>query len=299
MEAMNILVIGSNGFIGSHVSMFLKSKGYRVVEADIISTNAHTFILQPDLSNLAQLFTSQQFDCCINASGSSTVSYSIAHEAQDLVLNYNNVAAILSCIKNYQPSCRLINLSSAAVYGNPTRLPVRETDNTQPISPYGKHKLMSEQLLQKYHKEFGILTLSLRIFSVYGNGLKKQLFWDIYRKSRSSQVITLYGTGAETRDFIHIEDLMQVFEKVLDKAVFNGDAINVASGKSYSINEAATSLLTYLGDDFKIAFNGVQQASDPLYWLADISRLSELGFCPNITLERGLQQYALWLKELN
>jgi dTDP-glucose 4,6-dehydratase/UDP-glucose 4-epimerase len=135
--------------------------------------------------------------------------------------------------------------------------------------------------------------------SVYGNGLKKQLFWDIYRKSRSSQVITLYGTGAETRDFIHIEDLMQVFDKVLDKAVFNGDAINVASGESYSINEAATRFVTCLGNDFKIAFNGVQQASDPLHWLADISRLSELGFCPNIDLQSGLQQYASWLKELN
>jgi dTDP-glucose 4,6-dehydratase/UDP-glucose 4-epimerase len=176
---MKILVIGCNGFIGSNIYRYLSTKKYDVYGADIHVINAQTFLLRYDLSNLPQLFNHQKFDVCINASGSSTVRFSITNEQEDYQLNYLNVKKIIEVILQLQPTCKFINLSSAAVYGNPKQLPIKENDHTFPISPYGKHKLLSEELLFNENLNHQLSSISLRIFSVYGNALKKQLFWDI------------------------------------------------------------------------------------------------------------------------
>ncbi len=296
---MNLLIVGCNGFIGSNAFKYFKKKNFNVVGCDIQKLNSETFLLQPDLSNLSLLFEAHQFDVCINASGSSTVSFSIQNEQQDYILNYKNVEIILEWIKKNQPKCKLINLSSAAVYGNPSELPIKENDSTKPISPYGKHKLLSEQLLKTFAVEYRMLTHSLRIFSVYGNGLKKQLFWDIYQKSKQAQLIELYGTGNETRDFIYIEDLMLAFEKIIFLGSFDGSAINVASGSECTINIAAHTLIQNLNTDIKLKFSGVENNIDPKYWRADISLLRNMGFLPKVTLEEGLKKYASWLKQSN
>lgn len=294
-----ILVIGCNGFIGSHLYSYFRNKNIEVIGADINSLNSQTFLLNKDLSNLKDLLNLYSFDLCINASGSATVSYSIQNEKDDFLLNYKNVEKILDAIKIYQANCKFINLSSAAVYGNPASLPINENAITNPISPYGKHKLLSEELLLNRAKSDGLATLSLRIFSVYGNGLKKQLFWDIYQKTLISDVLYLYGTGLETRDFIHIEDLMLALEKIILHAHFDGSAINVASGMESTINLAAHTLIKHLKPNTAIKFSGLQNSADPNYWKADISKLKGMGFIPEISLEEGLKKYAQWIKELN
>ena len=296
---MNILIVGCNGFIGSNAFKYFKNKNFKVFGCDIQQLNTETFLLQHDLSNLSLLFEAHQFDVCINASGSSTVSFSLQNVQEDYKLNYKNVEIILEWIKNNQPKCKMINLSSAAVYGNPSKLPIKENDSTKPISPYGKHKLLSEQLLKTYAVESRMLTHSLRIFSVYGNGLKKQLFWDIYQKAKQAESIELYGTGNETRDFIHIEDLMLAFEKIIFLGSFDGSAINVASGSECTINLAAHTLIQNLNSDFKLKFSGIENNMDPKYWRADISLLKKMGFLPKVGLNEGLKNYATWLNELN
>jgi len=296
---MNILIIGCNGFIGSNAFKYLQTKKYHVFGCDIKSSNAEIFLLSKDLSNLHLLFQKQTFDICINASGSATVSFSIQNEQEDYLLNYKNVAQIIEVIKTYQPQCKFINLSSAAVYGNPVVLPIKESSSTEPISPYGKHKLLSEKLLQEYALKCKLQKLSLRIFSVYGNGLQKQLFWDIYQKSKQNDVIELFGTGNETRDFIHINDLMLAFEKIILHANFDGSALNVACGAELSIKSVATIFVNWLSPKLQINFTGRQNATDPKCWKADIALLQNLGFKPQISMIEGLKNYATWLKELN
>lgn len=296
---MKLLVIGCNGFIGSHTSLFFKTKDYEVFGADIKSSDNSTFILSQNLSNLDVLFKSNAFDYCINASGSSTVSFSLQHEKEDFMLNYKNVEKILEAIKHYQPLCKFINLSSAAVYGNPMELPIKESTATNPISPYGQHKLLSEKLLQEFYLKHQMQTISLRVFSVYGIGLKKQLFWDIYQKSLLDNNLQLFGTGAETRDFIYIDDLMCAFEQILLQGNFDGSVINVASGNETSINLAANTFVQYLNPKLIVNFTGLQNNADPDHWQADISCLKNLGFLPQVSLEEGLKKYAGWLRELN
>jgi UDP-glucose 4-epimerase len=296
---LRLLIIGCNGFIGSHTFKFFKDRHYEVFGADKVGKDNSAFKLNEDMSNLDVLFQSNSFDVCVNASGSATVAFSLQNEQQDYLLNYKNVALMLDAIKIHQPKCKLINLSSAAVYGNPSVLPIHEDVATNPISPYGKHKLLSEQLLLEGAKKEGLKTLSLRIFSVYGNGLKKQLFWDIYQKTQKSDIIELYGTGEETRDFIHIDDLMLALEKIILHTNFDGNNINVASGIESTIKSAANTFVNYLNPKLKINFNGVQNNIDPSFWKADISLLKTFGFIPKVSLEEGLKKYAAWLKKSN
>jgi len=296
---MNILIIGCNGFIGSHTFRYFTEKSYEVTGCDIKQASNKSFLLLSDLSNLNLLLQNNKFDVCINASGSSTVGFSIQNQDQDYVLNFKNVQTILEGLIKYQPHCKFINLSSAAVYGNPEQLPINEDAPAKPISPYGKHKLLSEQLMKDFTKQHHCKALSLRVFSVYGPGLKKQLFWDIYQKSKQNNTIELFGTGDETRDFIFIDDLMKALEIIILKANFDGSAINVASGKAITIEQAANTFIKCLGSNLNLSFNGMSKQADPVFWQADISRLQKLGFEANIDIEKGLKKYALWLQELN
>jgi dTDP-glucose 4,6-dehydratase/UDP-glucose 4-epimerase len=299
MEPKKILIIGCNGFIGSHAFSHLSKNNKYVFGADIQQFNSQTFLLKSDLSNINLVFQQQVYDVCINASGSATVGFSLHNEAADYQLNYKNVEKILEAIHRFQPSCRFVNLSSAAVYGNPSELPIKETTPTKPISPYGKHKLLSEKLLHDYTLKYNLPTLSLRIFSVYGIGLKKQIFWDIFQRSKNSEHIELYGKGTETRDFIYIDDLMLALEKIILFAKFDGSELNVACGKEITISEAASLFAHYVNPAIQISFSGIQNVLDPLNWKADITKLNKIGFEPQMSIEQGLKKYALWLKELS
>jgi len=95
----------------------------------------------------------------------------------------------------FNNKCKYLHISSAAVYGNPKQLPVKETDNCQPLSPYGWHKWMSELICQEYFRLYNIRSLIVRPFSVYGPGLRKQLFWDLYGKAfgKNSSRFIRYG----------------------------------------------------------------------------------------------------------
>jgi dTDP-glucose 4,6-dehydratase/UDP-glucose 4-epimerase len=182
---MNILVIGSKGFIGSHCVTNFLSKGFNVIGCDVTDVKEKNYISLPSVNHdFNEIFTNHQFDYCINAAGSAHVEYSFKFPERDFELNVSLVINLLGAIKNHCPACKFINFSSAAVYGNPSSTPIMEALEPKPVSPYGYHKLLSENLLYEYHRFFNIKTCSLRVFSVYGEGLKKQLFWDIYNKSK-------------------------------------------------------------------------------------------------------------------
>lgn len=298
---MKILIIGSDGFIGSHCVNYFKAKKAEIWTASLRShrQERHTQLTASN-TYFETLFKQQTYDFCINASGSAQVGFSFENPNHDFELNVLNINKILVAIRNFQPQCRLINFSSAAVYGNPQYLPIQENAPKQPLSPYGFHKLQSEYLLTEYHTFFGLKTCSLRVFSAYGNGLRKQLFWDLFQKMTQNQnleSITLFGTGNESRDFIHIQDLLLVIDTVMQKSAFEGECLNVAAGIEVKISEAVDFFKMFLNPKIKIIFTGNNKIGDPLNWHADISRLHSLGFSPQITLKEGIEAYIQWLKE--
>ena len=296
---MKILIIGSKGFIGSHCVDYFTAKGFEVFQADVNESSEDNFYkIERQNSDFSIPFKESQFDVCINASGSAHVGFSFENPAKDFELNVVNVQKILVAIRNYNPNCKFINFSSAAVYGNPQFMPIIENSNCKPLSPYGFHKLQSELLLTEYHKFFGLNTCSLRVFSAYGPRLKKQLFWDLYQKSLQSDVVSLFGTGNETRDFIYIDDLLQIIDLVIQNSTFQGSIYNVASEVETTIAEAAQIFIAAFSSEKKLEFSGEVKEGDPIHWLADMNFLKKKGFNPQFDLHLGLKKYAEWLKEL-
>jgi UDP-glucose 4-epimerase len=297
-KEMKILIIGSRGFIGSHCVDYFKSKGFEVWQADVNESSGDNFYkISRQNSDYSILFKEHQFDICINASGSAHVGFSFENPSKDFELNVVNIQKILVAIRDYNPKCKFINFSSAAVYGNPKKLPITENTPCKPLSPYGFHKLQSELLLTEYHKFFGLNTCSLRVFSAYGPRLKKQLFWDLYQKSLQNDVISLFGTGSETRDFIFIDDLLQIIDLVIQHSTFQGAIYNVASNVETTIAEAAQVFLNEFSPEKRVVFNEVIKVGDPNNWLADMDLIKGKGFRPQFNLHLGLKKYVAWLRE--
>jgi len=296
---MKILVIGSKGFIGEHCVKYFSASGYSVKGCDIMESNEPDYFpLKSTANDFNRLFAEHQFDYCINAAGSAHVNYSFEYPEKDFELNVSLVINLLGAIKNNSLKCKFINFSSAAVYGNPGSLPTSEKAETKPLSPYGYHKLLSEKLLYEYYKFFNLNTCSLRIFSAYGEGLKKQLFWDLYNKAMQSDSVTLFGTGMESRDFIYIKDLITIIDLVIKKGEFNGEVYNVANGDEILIKDAVNLFFKELGWKRKIIFSGKEKTGDPINWRADMTKIQALGYVKNYDLQKGISNYCKWLKEL-
>ncbi len=295
---MRILVLGSEGFIGSNAVRYFEAKGYTVFKADIIIKEEPGYtIINPEHSDFTSLFLGKQLDACINATGSANVQFSFTNPALDYSLNVANVYLLLDAIRRYGEGCKFINLSSAAVYGNPSVLPISEEVSCAPLSPYGLHKLYSEHICKEFTDHFAVPTICLRIFSAYGEGLKKQLFWDLYKKlSAPVKSVQLFGTGDESRDFIYIGDLVRALESILLHANFNGKAINVASGRETRISEVVQLFKTLLNSEIEIRFSGENKIGDPVNWRADISMLASLGFNATTEIDTGLKNYIEWVK---
>ena len=297
---MKILIIGSKGFIGFHAMEYFKKQNFTVIGCDVVTDYTSKDYYQIDATNsdYHALFEKHSFDACINCSGAASVPLSLEFPMKDFNLNTVNVFKILEAIRTYQPKCKFVNLSSAAVYGNPTQLPITENVALQPLSPYGIHKLHAEQIGKEFHDFYAIPTCSLRIFSAYGNGLKKQLFWDLYQKILNADSIELYGTGKESRDFIHVDDLVKAIHLVLEKAAFSGEAINIANGEEFTIEYVSELFRRNFKVQKSIRFNNHVKQGDPLNWRADISKLQFLGYHQTVSLEEGIQRYIHWINTL-
>lgn len=299
---MEILIIGSKGFIGSHLVRYFKTRAYQVWECDVLVDYVTTNYIQVDCTNanFQQVFENNSFDVCINCSGAASVPDSLNNPERDFFLNTVNVFDILNSIRRYNKACKFINLSSAAVYGNPIELPIKEQFEVNPISPYGKHKLMAEMLCEEFYSDFGLQTCSLRIFSAYGDGLKKQLLWDISQKMKKTSTLEMFGSGLETRDFIHVEDIAQVVELVLKSDKFKADVINVGNGQEVSIREIVE-LFIQKNKSWKgeVVFSGANRKGDPIHWAADISLIKLLGYKQSVKLEEGIKQYIQWVQDEN
>lgn len=295
---MKILIVGSCGFIGNHCVDYF-SKEHDVWGCDVVENNSSNYIfIDPVESDFLEIFKNNKFDVCINCSGAANVPLSLENPYNDFKLNSLNVIKLLEGIRLYCPDCKFLTLSSAAVYGNPAQLPIRETDKLQPVSPYGYHKVMSEQVCEEYHRFWGLKTCFIRIFSAYGPGLKKQLFWDMYNKVLSQKDLVLWGTGRESRDFIYVKDIIRIIDLIIEKGEFDGSVYNAANGEQHYISEVAHLFIEHLGVDISVSFNNEVRKGDPLNWEADITKIKELGYKPQYTLEQGIIDYISWVKTL-
>jgi len=295
---MRIIIIGSRGFIGQNLFDHFQENGYETWGADVVvdyNASKNYFLIDASNSDFNSVFQQVKFDFCVNCSGAASVPESLQNPLRDYYLNTVNVFKLLEAIKKHQPSCSFINLSSAAVYGNPRNLPVKETEPANPLSPYGIHKLQAEQICKEFYDFFCIPTCSLRIFSVYGEGQQKQLFWDLYLKANSGKPFTLFGNGDESRDYIHIHDLGIAIEQVVKHSDFKADIVNIANGEEIKIKDAASAFFGIFNHEIIYTFSGESRKGDPVNWKADVHKLKSFGYKPSIDIIKGLTQYYKWV----
>jgi len=296
-----VLITGVAGFIGRYVARHFSRQGWQVIGTDNsqpenapladLTKYQKLQLPNPEFDSLLQTYKP---DALIHCAGRASVALSVSDPAPDFYGNTILTFNILNALRLHAPTCKFVFLSSAAVYGNPSKLPIDETHPTLPISPYGFHKLQSEQLCLEFFKIYSQPTASVRIFSAYGAGLRRQVMWDICQKAISQKSLTLQGTGNESRDFIHAVDIARAIDVICDRAPMQGEVYNLGSGQEVTVAELANKLLKAIKSDTVPEFNAITAIGNPLNWQADIIKLQSIGFSPTISLDKGIEALTNW-----
>jgi len=299
----SLLVTGVAGFIGRYVARYFIEQGWSVIGTDnappenapLANLKAYHRLQLPDpaLGTLIASYSPQVF---IHCAGRASVGASVTDPASDFYGNTLLTLEVLNTLRLNAPQCKFIYLSSAAVYGNPYSLPIKEEHLPSPISPYGFHKLQGEQLCLEFSKVYGMATASTRIFSAYGPGIRRQVMWDICHKAIFQDSITLQGTGQESRDFIHALEIAKSLFIIANKAPMQGEAYNLGTGIEVTIAELAELLLEALDYQGSLQFDGKVSVGNPLNWQADITKMQTLGFQPEVPLKQGVRTFANWCR---
>ena len=305
---MSIWITGANGFIGRHLVRELAGSGHAVHgvghgaldPADARALGLQTWINgEVDAANLNALAVAHGVPSRVfHLAGGSSVGLSMERPFEDFSRTVASTARLLEWLRSFAPESRLIVVSSAAVYGADHTGPIPESAALVPMSPYGHHKLMMEQLCRSYVQSFGIRCAVVRLFSVYGPNLRKQLLWDICSRLHSEQsTLTLGGTGAEIRDWTDVRDVVRLLARVAEGAWRDDfDVINGGSGRGVSVAGIAEGLIGHWGGKTSLQFSGVARPGDPTSLLADNGRVLDMSFDWRIPLEQGLADYVAWFK---
>jgi UDP-glucose 4-epimerase len=308
---MNVWITGANGFIGRYLARELADAGH------MVHGIGHGAIGGPEQRRIGlRTWLNGEIDSAnLNAmasgygmpskvfhlAGGSSVGLSIALPLEDFSRTVASTARLMEWLRGAAPESRLIVASSAAVYGAEHPGPIAENAVLAPMSPYGQHKLMMEQLCQSYGLTFGIRSTVVRLFSVYGAHLRKQLLWDVCnRLAQGERTLMLGGTGEEIRDWTDVRDVVRLLARVGDEPQEQAlGVINGGSGRGTSVAEVANLLVKYWGGEVTVGYSGTVRAGDPFSLLADDGELRRVAFDWQIPIDQGLEDYVSWFKGQN
>ena len=206
----------------------------------------------------------------------------------------STTAAVLEFVRLHAPEARTVFLSSAAVYGSVSRVPIEETDPLCPVSPYGIHKKIAEDLCASFGR-CDVKSAIVRLFSVYGPELRKQLLWEAsWRISRNENGFS--GTGREVRDWIHINDAVGLLLRAGDQASAECPVVNGGTGEGIAVGEVLKELFRAFGRTDEPLFSGQARPGDPPRYIADARRVHAWGWRPTVEWHEGVYDYVRWFK---
>ena len=298
---MKFFVTGGAGFIGKYLTAKLFDDGHDVTIFDNFSSsskNGITNLLENGISLVTGdildydllLKSMSNYDFVIHLAAQTSVSRSITDPktTADIIVD-GTVNVLKSCVKTNVKN--LIFSSSAAVYGNSPDAPISENSQLNPLSSYGASKLVAEHNLQVFSKFFGLNCISLRLFNVYGNGQSSEagVIRKFLKNISEGIPLEIFGDGTQTRDFVHISDVIEAFYCAIRNIdTKRGEIYNIGSGSAISINELSSLLISSKGKDLQVihkpALEGEIKDSK-----ADISLAeNDIGYSPQVSLSNGL-----------
>lgn len=302
MRPRRALVTGAHGFVGRHLARALAARGWEVwgLGHGLWTRNEWRGWGLADCHlgdvTLETLITyGGEPDAIFHCAGSGSVAFSMSNLYQDYQRTVATTHSVLEYIRLVRSDAVLVLPSSAAVYGVTQVMPIRVTAPLQPASPYGTHKKIAEDLCRAYGRYFGVRSLLVRYFSVYGIGLRKQLLWDACRKISSGET-TFGGTGDETRDWLHVEDAVSLMIHGEQHASAQGAVINGGTGEATRIGAIVEAVADDFGSAVRPTFSGVSRPGDPKHYQADIQQALDWGWKPTRRLREEIRRYVDWFK---
>jgi UDP-glucose 4-epimerase len=191
----------------------------------------------------------------------------------------------------------MVFASSAAVYGAGHSEPIVESAARAPSSPYGVHKAMLEMAAESWARHFGVRVAIIRLFSVYGPQLRKQLIWELAGKILAGQrSLLLGGTGLETRDWVHIGDAARILIDAIRLADASVPLFNASGGEAKTVRDTIALLTTVANAKVDIQFSGEVRPGDPTHLIGDPAQANRAGLTARVPLEDGLRETLRWIE---
>jgi nucleoside-diphosphate-sugar epimerase len=303
---MHCLVTGVAGFIGSHLAERLLAEGHEVCGIDAFidyydrsikeqnlqgprSWNTFTFV-EGNLVNISLLSLLEGVDWVFHQAAQAGVRASWGNEfARYTDCNVLATQRLLETILRLGGVKRVIYASSSSVYGDSHTLPLHEDAPLHPYSPYGVTKLAAEHMCMLYHRNFGVPTVSLRYFTVYGPRQRPDMAFHRFCKSIIfHEPIHIYDDGQQTRDFTYVSDIVEANILAAQSKAAPGQVINIAGGSRVTLQDAVQTLESISGTNLKIRYEA-RQHGDVRHTYADTTRAKQLlGYQPKVQLIEGL-----------
>jgi nucleoside-diphosphate-sugar epimerase len=290
-----VLVTGGAGFIGSHLADALIERGFTVRVLDNLRTgkrknlNPHAELVEADIRERAAIEPAfAGLDCVFHTAALPRVGLSIEQPAETHLVNVVGTLNVLLAAREAGVR-RVVYSGSSSVYGEQPRMPLSETMTLNPLSPYALQKLVSEEYVRMFHRRYGMATLSLRYFSVYGprmdlDGAYATVIGAFLRARREGRPLEIRGDGGQTRDFTHVRDVVRANLAAMDCALEDGSAINIGRGRALSVNHIA-------GLIGGTRVNVAPRPGEPRDTLADLARSRTiLGWNPEVDTEEGVRE---------
>jgi nucleoside-diphosphate-sugar epimerase len=308
MSIGKALVTGGAGFIGSHVVRALLDAGAEVRVLDNFSTGARENLEGLDVE--VRVGDIRDAEACGRACEGVDVAFHLAayisvpgSVADPVLADSINVTGAMNVLlaARDRGARRLVFSSSAAVYGDTPIVPTPEDTLPKPLSPYGLEKLYGEHLARLFFELYGLETVCLRYFNVYGPRQNPRSEYaavipKFIERLLAGQTPTIYGDGGQTRDFLFVEDVARANLLAAEAQGVAGEVFNVAGGSAISVNELAEALARAVGSS-RAAEHGPARAGDIRHSCADTSKARRrLGFEPRFGLADGLARTVAFVR---
>jgi len=290
-----VLVTGGAGFVGSHLVDALVECGHRVRIIDNLSTgsrenlNPGAQLVDADIRDLEAIREAfEDIDTVFHTAALPRVPLSIEKPIETHAVNALGALNVLMAARDARVR-RFIYSGSSSVYGNQPTLPLREDMKPSPLNPYALQKLVGEQYCRLFHQLYGMETLTLRYFNVFGPrmataGAYVTVIGVFLRLRRERKSLTIHGDGTQSRDFTHVRDVVRANLLAMDSEVADGRALNIGRGTAVSIKRIAE----MIGGPVEFL---PRRPGDMLYTLADYSEAaSSLGWRPQVTTDDGINE---------